>query len=109
MQYYETLLAALDSYFAHDSHWKELFLHGGCYWFASTLQQRITPSTLYINRATEHCALYFDHGLYDIRGKISPYGFHPASEREISFMTKNYKPKFDVATLCNCLQQDGIL
>ena len=44
-------------------------------------------------------ALYFENGLYDIRGRISAKNFHPASEREISFMKKNYVPKFDVKKL----------
>ena len=38
-------------------------------------------------------------GLYDIRGRISVKNFYPASEREISFMKKNYVPKFDVKKL----------
>lgn len=48
-----------------------------------------------INRIEEHCALYFENGLYDVRGRISVRNFHAASEREISFMKKNYIPKFD--------------
>ena len=47
----------------------------------------------------EHCAIKLSDGLYDVRGKISSYGFHKATEREISFMKKNYVPKFDVKIL----------
>lgn len=47
----------------------------------------------------EHCAMLLSDGLYDMRGKIASYGFHRANERGISFMKKNYIPKFDVKML----------
>lgn len=52
-----------------------------------------------INRVEEHCAIRLSDGLYDVRGKISSYGFHRATDREISFMKKNYIPKFDTIML----------
>ena len=82
-----------------DNGWQKNFLNGGCFWLASILHQGIDGPVFMINRVEEHCALYFENELYDIRGRISVQNFHPASEREISFMKKNYVPKFDVKKL----------
>lgn len=89
---------ALSCYFA-GKEWKKLFLNGGCYWLANVLHQGIAESVFMINRIEEHCALYFEHGLYDVRGKIPGENFHAATDREISFMRKNYIPKFETKTL----------
>lgn len=98
MEIYFKTLELLESYF-NTKDWKRFFLHGGCFWFGNYLYQRIENSVLMINRMEEHCAIRLSDGLYDVRGKISSYGFHPATEREISFMKKNYIPKFDVNML----------
>ena len=94
LPYYRKVLCALEKYFAEEN-WKIQFLTGGCYWLANILHQGIKDSVIMINRIEEHCALYFENGLYDVRGRISTINFHVASEREISFMKKNYIPKFD--------------
>ena len=94
LPYYRKILCALENYFAEED-WKNKFLTGGCYWLANILHQRIKDSVIMINRIEEHCALYFENGFYDVRGRISVRNFHAASEREISFMKKNYIPKFD--------------
>lgn len=98
MELYLRILELLESYF-NTKDWKRYFLQGGCYWFADYLNQRICDSVLMINRMEENCAIKLSDGLYDVRGKISSYGFHKATEREISFMKKNYIPKFDVKML----------
>lgn len=98
LHYYKMVLDILEQYF-HCKNWQMLFLSGGCYWLANLLHQGMEGSSLMINRIEEHCALYFDNGLYDVRGRISPNNFHIASEREISFMKKNYIPKFDTGKL----------
>ena len=38
----------------------------------------------------------YQTGLYDVRGRVSSYEFYTATEREISFMKKNYILKFDI-------------
>ena len=98
MELYLRTLELLERYF-NTKDWKQYFLQGGCYWFADYLNQQICDSILMINRLEEHCAIRLSDGLYDVRGKISPCGFHRATEREISFMKKNYIPKFDVTML----------
>lgn len=98
MQYYWKIIKLLEGYFA-DKNWKNLFLTGGCYWLADVLHQGISGSVIMINRVEEHCALFFENGLYDIRGRISEKNFHMAKEREINFMKKNYQPKFDTIKL----------
>ena len=92
------VLAALASYF-HNRDWKSLFLTGGCYWLADFLHDGIQDSVIMINRIEEHCALYFEHGLYDVRGRISTKDFRRAQERDIRFMKKNYVPHFDTKKL----------
>ena len=57
------------------------FLEGGCYWLAKFLQNGIPLSYIMINRMEEHCALYFENGLYDVRGRISINNFKKANER----------------------------
>lgn len=74
-------------------------MQGGCYWLANVLHQGIPQSRIMINRMEEHCAVYFERGLYDVRGKISQKYFEPAGPREISFMKKNYVPRFDTKSL----------
>ena len=98
MELYLKTLELLESYF-NTKVWKWYFLQGGCYWFADYLNQRISDSVLMNNRMGEHCAIRLSEGLYDVGGKISSYGFHRATDREISFMKKNYIPKFDVKML----------
>lgn len=93
MNYYKKIIDALACYFSRNG-WEKLFLTGGCYWLANMLHRGINESVFMINRMEEHCALYFENGLYDVRGQISMKNFHIASEREISFMKKNYIPKF---------------
>ncbi|HIX37163.1 hypothetical protein [Blautia sp. An46] len=96
--YYLRVLQMLESYF-HDQHWKTLFLKGGCYWLAELLHQGIRDSKIVINRVEEHCAVAFNHGIYDVTGRISGKNFHIASPREISFMKKNYIPQFNTEKL----------
>lgn len=98
MQFYKLVLKILENYFA-ESGWKKMFLNGGCYWLADTLHKGIHGSRIMINRIEEHCGLYFENGLYDVRGRIPTNGFHVARENEISFMKKNYIPQFDVKRL----------
>jgi len=98
MELYLKTLVLLENYF-NTKDWKRYFLQGGCYWFADYLYQQIENSVLMINRGEEHCAIRLSEGLYDVGGKISSYGFHRATDREISFMKKNYIPKFDVKML----------
>lgn len=98
MDYYKKVLAVLEEYF-NEKNWKKLFLTGGCYWLADFLHRGIGGSVIMINRMEEHCALYFENGLYDIRGKISEKYFRRAEERDICFMKKNYIPAFDAEKL----------
>ena len=108
---YRAVLWRLEAYFASRTdvkNWKKLFLNGGCFWFAQFLHWRIRNSCLMINRAEEHCALAFGEGLYDITRQVSKYNFHPASEREIRFMKKNYIPRFDVKKLEQYLESSSL-
>lgn len=103
MEVYEKVLSLLKEYFevsykGRDGY-KNLFLNGGCYWLASYLNGLIPGSYLLINRVEEHCALCVGGKAYDITGMISSKGYHKASDREISFMKKNYKPRFEVVCL----------
>ena len=108
MVLYEKLLYFLDCYFCGITSWNRLFLNGGCFWLANYLCERIPGSYLVINRLEEHCALCIEGSIYDVRGKISKCGFHKASEREISFMKKNYLPKFDVVSLEKYLEVNEV-
>lgn len=104
MDYYQKILKALENYFTK-ANWKNLFMEGGCYWLADTLHRGIPGSYLIINRSEEHCGVYFENGLYDIRGRISARLFRKAKERDICFMKKNYIPKFQVENLEQYLRQ----
>ena len=99
---YKKILGLLKSYF-NCNNWENLFLNGGCYWLANFLHDRISETYLVINRVDEHCALSISGKVYDVTGEISGRNFHRASDREISFMKKNYKPKFDVVELSDFL------
>lgn len=96
---------ALHNYFDGKKNWQRLFLEGGCYWFASTLSQYIPGSLLMINRMEEHCAISINSSLFDVSGKISKCNYVTASDRQISFMRKNYIPKFDTVKLEEFLKQ----
>lgn len=52
-----------------------------------------------INRVEEHCALFFESGLYDVRGKISTKNFWVAKEKDIQYMEKHYIPRFDIISV----------
>lgn len=98
MNEYRKMMEALASCFSEKG-WEKLFLNGGCFWLANMLHEKIQGSVFMINRIEEHCALYFEGGLYDVCGRISMKNFHIASAREISFMKKNYIPKFNTKAL----------
>lgn len=105
LHYYNMVLHTLEGYFS-ERNWKKLFLNGGCYWLADILRQGISGSVIMINRIEEHCALYFENGLYDIRGRISLQNFRRAGERDINYMKKNYLPKFDTDKLEQYLRKN---
>lgn len=98
MQYYRKIMDLLESYFK-EKDWQRYFLNGGCYWLADFLHHGIWGSVIMINRMEEHCALYFDGGLYDVTGRISKKNYVVAEEKEINFMKKNYIPRFDTQGL----------
>lgn len=80
--------------------WQRLFLDGGCYWFANFISSRVPGSYLVINRQLEHCAVVINGKAYDILGQVgNKSGYKKANSVEISFMKKNYKPKFNVVEL----------
>lgn len=108
MQYYISVISALEQYF-NCRNWKKLFLEGGCYWLAKILQNGIPLSHIMINRIEEHCALYFENGLYDVRGKLSTRNFTIARDRDISFMEKNYIPHFDCKKVEGYLRHQKLL
>lgn len=105
MQYYRKIMDLLESYFK-EKDWKRYFLNGGCYWLADYLHQVIKGSVIMINRMEEHCALYFDGGLYDVTGRISTKNYVVAGEKELNFMKKNYILKFDTYEVMRYLESD---
>lgn len=108
MKFYIMVIEALKNYF-NVKDWEKLFLEGGCYWLSKTLKTGIPNSDIMINRMEEHCALFFEYGLYDIRGKIPMRNFKLASDRDISFMEKNYIPHFDYKRVEGYLRSQRIL
>ena len=46
-----------------------------------------------------HCGIYFNHGLYDITGKINAKGYVVASDKDKLYMRKHFIPVFDVLKL----------
>jgi len=105
MQYYRKIMDLLEAYF-EERNWKRYFLTGGCYWLADFLHHSIRNSVIMINRVEEHCALYFDNGLYDVTGRISAKNYVVAGEKEINFMKKNYLPKFDTHKVLKYLENN---
>ncbi len=108
MEYYLRVVRTLEHYFGSKD-WRKLFLDGGCYWLANLLHEGIPYSWIMINRCEEHCAVYFENGLYDIRGKISSRNYMYVTEKDISFMKKNYVPHFDISSLEDYLKQERII
>ncbi len=76
-----------------------IFMHGGCYWFAEMLKKYIPCSEIVFNRKLQHCASYFNNGVYDIRGRIMSDGFFVASAKDIAYMKKHFIPCFDTETV----------
>jgi hypothetical protein len=98
MNYYLKVMDALGRYFKEED-WKRLFMKGGCYWLADLLQKGIPHSYIMINRMEEHCGVFFNNGLYDVRGRIPTRFFQAAEEKDISYMKKHYHPEFDTKEL----------
>jgi len=98
LEEYEKVKRFLGRYFSNKD-WYELFLYGGCYWFANYIKNRVDGSYLMINRQAEHCGVCIGGKLYDITGRISKEGYIVAGEREMSYMKRNYKPDFDIERL----------
>jgi len=102
---YNNTINKIKEYFNKENY-EELFLHGGCFFFANYIQKQIPGSYLVLNKQQEHCAICINGKVYDITGKISGKGFEKATERTYSYMRKNYKPKFDEKKLLNYLEQN---
>lgn len=95
---YENLIIAIKHYFMKKDIYY-MFLHGGCYWFASTLHEYIPDSDIVFNQKMQHCACAFNRGVYDIRGRISKTGFVIATMKDMEYMSKHFVPCFDIEKL----------
>lgn len=83
-----------------------LFLHGGCYWFASYLNGHLLDSYIMFNKEREHCAIEIQTKLYDITGRIASHHYVWASQRNIAYMKQHYIPAFDTNALESYLNQN---
>ena len=98
MDVYQDYVNKLKVYFK-GKNVKNLFLHGGCYFFAKNLVKKLKGGRIYWNRKLMHCAVLYDKQLYDFTGKISKKDFIPADESAIKYMEKHFVPDFDVQRL----------
>lgn len=98
MESFEKVILTIQSYFSGRDI-LQLFLHGGCYWLAMTLHQYIPDSVIVFNRKMQHCASFFDNGVYDIRGRIPSGGFCIATMEDLKYMEKHFIPDFDADAL----------
>ena len=98
MVIYNHIIQAIFHYY-HGRDVRYMFTHGGCFWLASTLNQYIQDSIIVLNRSLQHCACSFNHGVYDISGRISAKDFYPASKKDICYMQKHFIPDFDTSRL----------
>lgn len=102
---YENVINLLKIYFP-EHQVKELFLEGGCFWLANFLHHRIENSFILFDKEKEHCGIEFQNNLYDITGKISRRGYFIASDEQLEYMKKNYRPNFDVTKLTKYLDAE---
>lgn len=98
MEIFEKVILTIQNYFSGKDI-LQLFLHGGCYWFAITLHQYIPDSVIVLNRKMQHCASLFNDGVYDIRGRIPSSGFCIATTEDMKYMQKHFIPNFDTKHL----------
>lgn len=101
---YEKLTDAIQSFFAGRDV-RYLLLHGGCYWYAGILHRYISDSVIVFNRTLQHCACFFHHGVYDIRGRISKQGFAAATGKDLNYMQKHFIPCFDTGAAEEYIEQ----
>lgn len=104
---YNQIISKIKEYFKEEN-CEELFLHGGCFFLANYIHSKIPGSYLVLNKQQEHCAININGKIYDIRGKISSNGFSKATDRNISYMKKNYKPNFNTEKLLEYLESEAI-
>lgn len=95
MIYHQIIQAIFHYYQGRDVRY--MFTHGGCFWLASVLNHHIEDSIIVLNRTLQHCACNFNHGVYDISGRISARDFYPATPKDIFYMKKHFIPDFDTA------------
>lgn len=105
---YDLTIHRIKKYFANKDV-DELFLHGGCYWLANYLHERLSLSFIMFNKEKEHCAIEFHNELYDITGKINSKQYRLATERNLEYMKKHYIPTFDVKNVEHYLKADDSL
>lgn|GEM_PF-1931367 len=103
---YASTVQALQRYFGKDAV-NELFLHGGCYFFASYLHSHMKNSFIMFNKEREHCAIEFQNELYDITGKIGRKDYKIATPRQLDYMKKRYIPDFNEKDLIVYLTGNG--
>ncbi|MDD5936030.1 MAG: hypothetical protein PUC65_10810 [Clostridiales bacterium] len=103
---YEEIIQKIKSYYG-TSFREELFLQGGCYWLADYLHNHLTHSYIMINKEKEHCAIEIQNELYDITGKITSRHYVWATERNIAYMKKHYRPKFNTQALEQFLNENS--
>lgn len=100
---YQVIIGGIARYY-QGKNFRYRFLHGGCYWLATTLHKYIPDSEIMISYALQHCGCRFDKGVYDITGRISGQGFHVAEEKDFLYMEKHFRPHFDTESVSDYLK-----
>lgn len=73
---------------------KYIFLNGGCYFFSTITKHFFPESIIMFNKNQEHCAILYKNKLYDISGIISKNEYLVATEKNLNYFKKYYKPYF---------------
>ena len=95
---YRKCVQKMKDYFG-EQYDEQLFLQGGCFWFAEFLHRHTMQSFIMMNKEKEHCAIEIGNELYDITGKIPKRGYNWATKRNLEYMKKQYTPSFNVLKL----------
>ena len=103
---YETLCQDVMSCFKSGRQAKYYLTHGGCFWFARFVCDRIENAELMISRRLQHCAVGIDGKVYDITGRLDAKWFMPASNSDIQYMRKHFVPCFNIQEIERRLREN---
>lgn len=108
LELYKKIIQKIKDYLG-ERYNENLFLSGGCFWFANYCVSHMQHVYLMFNKEQEHCAVEIQNQLYDITGRIAARNYVWATSQNVAYMKQHYIPAFDIKDLEEYLDEQILL